>query len=119
MTSEDTLPPDWTLEAAIDRSGVRWSVAPLKARLVSGQNCDNVVLALVELARTIAKHETPPVDPLLLRAREIWASEYESHFRRPDSPFSAGIRIGEEDTAFAMTLILRALREGIELGEAK
>lgn len=116
----EALPPDWALEVAIERSGV-WllSVGPVRARLLSGQECDNVVLALAELARTIAKYEQPPVDPLLQRAREIWASEYESYRAGNDTYFSSRIRNGDEDSAFAMTMLLRALREGIELGEAK
>lgn len=65
-------------------------------------------------ARYIAQHEQPPVDPLLIEAREIAAKDAQTDF--PE--FANNIRDGECDDCAEIVLVLTALRRGIELGKA-
>ena len=66
-------------------------------------------------ARYIAQHEEPPVDPLLIEAREMAAKYYE----RARMPDTAGLcRNGERDDWLHVELALEGLRRGIELGKA-
>jgi hypothetical protein len=72
-------------------------------------------------ARYIAEHEEPPVDPLLIEAREIVAQWY------ADNPKMGGgtreptrIRAGEIDAGAEVTQTIVALKRGMELaGERK
>ncbi len=109
----ETEIPDWVLIEAAKRSNFTSSCI-VKHR--STYAYGGIFAALCD---TILKHEEPPVDPLLLRAREIWASEYERHRTNGDTYLSSQIRDGKEDSAFAMKMLLRALREGIELGKGE
>lgn len=64
-------------------------------------------------ARYIAQHEQPPVDPLLLEAREIAAEVYE---RQSLPEFAGRLRDGFNDDDEATLSALAGLRRGIEIG---
>jgi len=66
-------------------------------------------------ARYIAQHEQPPVDPLLIEAREIAAKYYDGVCRYNTAE---ACRNGKWDGAPSVQLALAALRRGIELGKA-
>lgn len=66
-------------------------------------------------AGLIAQHEQPPVDPLLIEAREIVAKFYEGN---GGSIFSENFRAGKLDTTPLARVTLEGLRRGIELGKA-
>lgn len=66
-------------------------------------------------ASLIAQHEEPPVDPLLIEAREIVAKFYEGN---GGSIFSENFRAGKLDTTPPARVTLEGLRRGIELGKA-
>lgn len=62
---------------------------------------------LLAFAAMIEKHEPETlVDPAVLRAREICAEE-------EDEPFKDGFSSGRYDTSCCMTVVIRALREGM------
>jgi hypothetical protein len=66
-------------------------------------------------ARYIAQHEEPPVDPLLIEAREIAAKFFEEN----GTPIASGnCRAGKMDSMPLVRLTAEALRRGIELGKA-
>ena len=65
------------------------------------------------LARYIAKHEEPTVDPLLVEAREVCAQCARfSHYKE-------GYISGAFDDDSAVQVALAALKRGIEMGEMK
>lgn len=66
-------------------------------------------------AAYIAEHEQPPVDPLLLEARELVASHYEAGLCYVTA---REVRAGERDTDNYLCGVVSGLRRGIELGKA-
>ena len=66
MTQEQTTPPtapaDWAIQAAIERSGIHWSLEGVR-HAVANRIEGNLSRTVIELARMIERHETPPVDP--------------------------------------------------------
>jgi hypothetical protein len=65
-------------------------------------------------ASLIAKHEQPPVDPLLVEAREITAKYYDDH----NIPNTArAIQAGHWDKGERVQTVLTALRRGVELAK--
>jgi len=62
------------------------------------------------LARYIAEHEEPPVDPLLVEARELCAQF--SHYKK-------GYISGACDAHIEVRIALAAIKRGIEMGEMK
>lgn len=65
--------------------------------------------ASAAFARYIAEHEEPPVDPLLIEAREIGAT----HCPESADAFRDGLRDGHS----SVKAILAALKRGMELGK--
>jgi hypothetical protein len=69
-----------------------------------------------ELAKCIAAHEEPPVDPLLIEAREIAAKFYiEAGGGFKPNHSADVIRRGEGDQTIAFQCAFAALKRGIEL----
>jgi hypothetical protein len=75
--------------------------------------------ASAAFARYIAEHEEPPVDPLLIEAREI-ASQVRrgvaTDSQSMNGTVSANIRDGKFDDHQLVKSAYRALRRGMELG---
>jgi hypothetical protein len=69
---------------------------------------------VVAFARYIAEHEDPPVDPLLIEAREICALDCEK-FRLLSS--AGNYRRGVNDKGDTLRVVITALKRGIELGK--
>ncbi|MXO67759.1 hypothetical protein GRI72_02790 [Altererythrobacter marinus] len=69
-------------------------------------------------ARYIMEHEEPPVDPLLLEAREICARAFEQDDSFSAKQFAQSVRNGDVDDVGAMKATRDALRRGFELGKA-
>lgn len=74
---------------------------------------------MVALARYIAAHEEPPVDPLLIEARELVART--NHDQWPDSPWHLNeaqeLRSGGRDFTLVLQAAHNGLRRGIELAK--
>lgn len=74
-------------------------------------------------ARYISEHETEPVDPLLIEAREVAAGELIAgvrfvSFQVGDADVcAANLREGRADDSELIKVVLSALRRGIELGK--
>lgn len=110
--TDDTRPPQW----AIDKADRLLGETDPRA-FGDGYRHPLAAWVATTFARYIAEHEQPPVDPLLVEAREIVASDAE---RRGYSAMSAkAIREGtycEDEVSMALT----GLRRGIEIaGERK
>lgn len=105
--------PEWAKVEAVKR--LNEAAAGGHYKLPRDENSHSVLVA----ARLIAVHEEPPVDPLLIEARDIAASDYEA--RHPSASQWAGFcRDGWYDHDPEVVIALVALRRGIELaGETK
>lgn len=95
MLTDTDETPQWARDEAMSRTGHTEMLCP----------------ALHELAAMIARHEEPPVDPLLVEAREIAASKP----GRGSSSVSRCIRNGLDDWHPDVRLALVALKRGVEL----
>lgn len=101
MTAD--TPPDWVLLEAAKRSG--WGEYEHTAGLrVEYQMTRSAFRALCDM---IHKHETPPVDPDLIEAREIVAEAYPSD--------ETEIRSGEQDESADIAITLAGIKRGREL----
>ena len=72
-------------------------------------DCDGMYATLTTLARYIAKHEEPPVDPDLIKAREICARVVEGidkHFVAAE--YRKGIYDNLSEVQFALTALKEA-----------
>lgn len=109
--------PEWAIKVAAERCN-EGNNKPLGAEQWQRHVSFN------ELARTIAKHEEPPVDPLLVEARDIVARQYQAglryvSFQNGDGDVCArNIRSGMEDKGAFVQTVLTALRRGVELGKS-
>lgn len=66
------------------------------------------------LARFVAAHEDPPVDPLLIEAREVVAR----HWETSGSPIEARLtRKGERDRTGMMGRVVEGVRRGMEIAK--
>jgi len=100
--------PEWALDEALRRCGVAPDQKPL-----SDWRDATYATAVRLFALHIAAHEEPPVDPLLVEAREIVAD-----WNRPSAPgFADETLAGEHDKAGTVVCALAALKRGIELGK--
>ena len=87
-----------------------WAIKPALDELdVGGQPVCHVVKAF---ARYIETHEEPPVDPLLIEAREVWAKARD---KSGESEIARAYRDGSYDNNDRVILVLAALRRGMEL----
>lgn len=80
MRPDDELPPDWAIENALATFNAVhptafWDVDKIKG--CSDRSVDGFRALVTRLARYIAEHEEPPVDPLLIEARNIVARHHE------------------------------------------
>ena len=100
------LPPDWAIERAL-------SLAPTGAELEDVKRHWPGHTAHIAFARYIAVHEQPPIDPLLIEAREIVARGYEPYLM----PCAESARAGSQDDQLPVKCALVALRRGIELAK--
>lgn len=73
-----------------------------------------VYASMGAFARYIAEHEQPPVDPLLVEAREIVAKYYDDE-GQPNH--AQAIRAGNWNETGLVKSALAALRRGIELAK--
>ena len=67
--------------------------------------------SMEQLALMIAKYEKPPVDPVILRARELYAEKFSFFSTRK------AILDGNYDENIAMRALIRALKEGMGNGK--
>lgn len=102
--------PQWALERAAE-------LANKEAGVTGGFTAAYMTEA--DLGRTfasyIAQHEEPPVDPLLIEAREIVARHEDSLGFDEDAKST---RAGDVDSCESVQFTLTGLRRGIELGKA-
>lgn len=98
--------PEWALKMACEQSGIPW------ADYQHGPVAFNTRRSIEAHARTLAKYETPPVDPLLVEAREICARQYEGCGRHV---MAKSFRSGGEDDNLHIQIALACLRRGAEL----
>ncbi len=105
--------PQWALAQACEHlnAELKHNGSPLRYRM--SEAAYNV--PIIVLARYIAAHEEPPVDPLLLEAREIVARFYDTKegSRHRAKLFRDGDYDNEPECAQALT----ALRRGMELAK--
>lgn len=96
--------PEWAKEEAVRRCEKR-----LGRRLGYGAgDIGNICYpAITELAATIAKHEQPPVNPLLIEAREFVARAFDQ--RGGYSCTAQAYRNGEYDSDMTVKSVLLAL----------
>jgi len=66
----------------------------------------------------ISQHEEPPVDPLLIEAREIAISESYGGRARWAEAWREKIMRGDDDREDRVKVALAALKRGIELGKS-
>lgn len=106
MSAPFDTPPEWAIQRA------------LAELCVGGQPVCHVVKGF---ARYIAEHEEPPVDPLLIEAREIVAGWYVQNPPKcrvlSNSP--EHIRDGKCDDRGEVRQALSALKRGMELGRGE
>lgn len=105
--------PQWALKLAVKKCGLAWveEHAPDLAKMGVGKWETPIEC----FARYIAQHEEPPVDPLLIEARELAAKHYE---QVGSYILADATRSGERDSLGLIKVIAEALRRGIELGKA-
>lgn len=102
------LPPDWAIQRAID---LRHDLDPaVEWRLDTIKDAPKGYASMIAFARYIAQHEQPPVDPLLIEAREIVAEAWRrSPFNGPAN--AARALSGEADDTVPVKAVLAALRK--------
>ena len=96
------LPPDWAIE---------------KVKQLHRKEGGATVPMAHAFARYIAEHEEPPVDPLLVEARNICASRWDDKFLPIAKDIAEDFRLGRHDDDEGVEMVLRALRRGIEIGK--
>lgn len=108
--------PEWAVDRALERfprptfyDGSSWKPAVLEGRDAHFAN------AVRFLAEQIARYEEPPVDPLLLEAREIVKATLTDSHQFCDC--RAKIDAGEWDTGQKVRAALAALKRGMELAQ--
>ena len=118
----EQLPPDWAIERALipvlptlsEQNLTSWTVSEVKNGCKEGLGYCVLVVAF---ARYIAEHEEPPVDPLLLEAREIAASlAGDAAYHRN---WADNVRAGKYDAEDRVQGALAALKRGIEIGKGQ
>lgn len=96
----------------------QWAIERAKA-LQAASKRPGLTPVMHTFARYIAEHEEPPVDPLLIEAREIVAAWLEAH---PDKQARGKwtpemTRSGKLDDDASVVQALTALKRGIEIGK--
>lgn len=104
MTTTNEIPPYWAYVRAHERSCRPHRPRPPREY---AERAHELLPAVRELARMIAKHEQPPVDPDVQIARDILAKAYEDD----EQAFTANaVREGGMDGCFEFKAVLRALK---------
>jgi hypothetical protein len=112
MTDNNTKDvPEWAKRRACELAGKPWEPRDIDVQQPSFAGHS----AMLAFARYIAKHEEPPVDPLLIEAREIVKATL-SPDRHSRCNCREKIAAGEWDEGQKVQASLAALRRGIELG---
>lgn len=107
-------PPVWAVERA-NELAINAGMPVERARVFDGPYTAPLQTAF---ARYIAEHEEPPVDPLLIEARQVAVETLALHANH--SPITAReIREGNWDKQPIVQAPLAALRRGIEIGKSK
>lgn len=101
--------PQWALERAAELANKEAGVAGFTAAYMTEADLGRA------FASYIAQHEEPPVDPLLIEAREIVARHEDSLGFDEDAKST---RAGDVDSCESVQFTLTGLRRGIELGKA-
>lgn len=101
----DDTPPQWAMDKAL----------ALRER-ENDRDSDWDIVVTRAFARYIAEHEEPPVDPLLIEAREIAAETWRN---AGSIRYADNIEAGRRDGANDVVIALAALRRGVEIGAAK
>lgn len=107
MTEDTTtkFPADGAIERALELAGASAHAA---AAVRAHPHLYSTTLAF---ARYIEQHESPPVDPVLLKARELAAGvAHEIEGYSDASDFAAGYRSGTYDNDPEVVAIVEALR---------
>ena len=100
--------PEWAKKRACDLVNTCRDVHSSKYH--PGMASPSRFPTLFAFAKYIAEHEEPPVDPLLVEARELCAQF--SHYKK-------GYISGACDAHIEVRIALMALKRGIEMGEMK
>lgn len=108
--TDKTLPPMWAIERAID---ILYRHCTVAARPAFNEvaKYPKVYASVLNVAQYVTQHEQEPVDPLLLKAREIVVEFYSTN--HPNSRL-ADVREGTRDDCKAVQLALHALRVATE-----
>lgn len=107
--------PTWAIEKALkpfldDTPTAQWTAEAVLAEMDRPRGAIGFAALVLAYARLIAEHEEPPVDPLLVEARQIAADTGMTLWRRDE------IVAGRADLGIVQP-ILTALRRGIERGK--
>ena len=102
--------PQWAKDRAVELSRSEWSYPGTRGIIRAEVFSNPSYPACIAFARYIAEHEEPPVDPLLIEAREIAAGF--KHYEPED------VLAGQLDHSVALQMTLAALKRGMELANA-
>lgn len=110
MTDTNNLPPEWAIQRALEILYADYQASALPT-VDNVATYPSMYAAPIKVARYIAEHEEEPVDPLLLKAREIVVEFYSTN--HPNSRL-ADVREGTRDDCKAVQLALHTLRAAAE-----
>ena len=100
MACKKPKTPDWAVDRAVELMR--------KEELILG----SYLRMKQAFAKYIAENEEPPVDPYVLRAREIYIeTTKESYSDIPLKAFTIGVALGNYDNDPAIKSIVKALKE--------
>jgi hypothetical protein len=106
----DVLPPEWACRLFCERANLNYDVV-----LVSTKDTGTALRSAVRTGGSlIAKYEEQPVDPLLIEAREICATDCDNFNMSKAAQMH---RDGHLDHSPLHLIALAALRRGIEIGK--
>jgi hypothetical protein len=122
--------PTWAIEKALkpflDRTPTApWTAETVKAEMDRPHGAHGFASMVLAYAKLIAEHEEPPVDPLLVEAREMVAEDHRTGvvdlvldgvICKHGGAHGAILR-GQFDHRREVQNYLRALRRGIEIGK--
>lgn len=112
--------PQWAIERACELANAADPLANWRPANLAPDSNVFVPGSMKALARYIAEHEEPPIDPLLIEAREIAGKFYIDCGGGHEPNHSADIiRKGEGDNTIAVQCALAAIRRGIEIASER
>ena len=107
-------PPEWAMKRAVDELNAEQQHKRVKVRWRFPR--DKELSSLLIPARLIAKHEQPPVDPILAAAREAVARMYE---KSNILDVASTIRMGGEDNSSDVKAAVTAITLYLEREASK